>query len=278
MINAEESAYLLHYTPPLDFGGDPFLLLASSTGKAEAASLQQLSRINRPIITHSFSLLVDWFRDRNLPLPNRVVDLEVAKKLLIGRPKSDFDIERPWDMPSMLLKYVPSQYDHKQVRAALATHMAKPPISSFSNLRWMTAVAVKLPVLWQEIQAELIAGGENQRFEDIEVPVYNLMLQTQYRGMILDTAQRDSFLQSVDDEYMATHYQLAIHEGMDVARALADRTYLSSHLSYPLQNAETFNDILQIIKARKSSDRICALLHTVVSARRNRGILFRTIG
>ncbi len=278
MINTAEYAHLLHYTPPLEFGGDPLLLVVSPTGKAEATSLAQLSRINRPIVTHSFSLLVDWLRDRNLPLPDKIVDLEVAKKLLVGRPKSDFDIERPWDMPSMLLKYVPTQYDHKQIRAALATHMAKPPLSAFSNLRWMTAVAVKLPILWQEIQAELIASGENQRFEDIEVPVYNLMLHTQYRGMILDTAQRDSFLQSVDDEYMATHYQLAIHEGMDVERALADREYLSSRLSHPLQSAETFNDILQIIKARKSSDRICALLHAVVSARRNRGILLRTIG
>ena len=206
------------------------------------------------------------------------MDLEVAKKLLVGRPKSDFGIERPWDMPSMLLKYVPSQYDHKQVRAALITHMAKPPISAFSNLRWMTAITVNLPALWEEVQTELDESGERQRLEDIEVPAYNLMLQTQYRGILLDTIQRDNFLQSINDEYMATHHKLAIHEGMDVDRAFTDTEYLSSHLSYPIQAAETFNDVLKVIKARKNSDKICALLHAVVRTRRNRGILLRTIG
>nr|WP_281720146.1 DNA polymerase [Nitrosomonas nitrosa] len=278
MINPSECIYLLHYTPPLELGATPFLLQVSSGGSAEVTSIQQLSKSNQPIVTHSFSLLVDWFRHSNLPLPKLVVDLEIAKKLVIGRPKSDFNIEKPWDMPSMLLKYVPSQYDAKQVRATLITHIAKPHISDFSNLRWMTAVAVKLPALWQQIQAELDASEERQRFEDVEIPVYNLMLKVQYQGLILDPIQRDRFLQSIEDDYITAHYQLSIQEDIDVERAFSDIDYLSSRLSYPLHSAETFSDTQQIVKARKGSDRICALLHKVASARRNKRILLRTVG
>lgn len=278
MTDTAKCSYLLHYTPPPEFGEKPVLLLASNGRKVERISLEYLSQIDHRLVTHSFGLLVDWFRNRSLPLPAKVVDLEVAKKLLVGRPKSDFGLERPWDMPSLLLKYIPSRYDQKQIRATLLTHLGKPAISDFSNLRWMTAIAAKLPELWKETCTELNEKGEILRFDDVEVPAYNSMLQAQYRGITIDQLQRDKFLESNEDDFLAAHHQLTIREKIDVDRALKDTEYLSNCLPYPLQPSEKLADLAQVLKVRKDSDRICGLLHKVSSARRNKSILLRTIG
>ena len=223
MIETQRCCFLFHHTPPPDFGGNPLLLLSDADGKVHVATLEEVSGVELPIVTHSFSLLVDWFRSRAVPLPKQVVDLEVAQKLVVGRPKSDFDIERPWDMPSMLQRFVHRRYDPKRVRATLAMHLAKPPISDFANLRWMTAIAAGLPALWRELLGELEVKGELRRFLDIEVAAYNSMLASQCRGIRLDPHRRDSLLQVLEEDYVSAHHQLAIGKGIDVERALADR-------------------------------------------------------
>lgn len=277
MINDRCCAYLFHHTPPLGFEGEPLLLLSTGEGKVRSITLKQLARQEFPIVTHSFSLLVDWFRTRSLPLPRTVVDLEIAQKLLIGRPKSDFDIEKPWDMPSMFLKFVHPRYNPKNVRAALATHLSKPPISDYRNLRWMTAIAAGLPILWREMQNELERKGEKQRFFDVEVPAYNAMLGAQYRGIHLDQIIRDTILLAIEDDYISAHHELAIVKGIDVERALGDVRYLNGYLANPIEDTEEFNDTRELIKAQKDFDETCAMLYTVDTARRNRSILLRCI-
>lgn len=254
------------------------LLLSNQDGKVHVATLEEVSRAEHPIVTHSFPLLVDWLRNRMLPLPKQIVDLEVAQKLLVGRPKSDFDVERPWDMPSMLQRFVHRRYDPERVRAAMAAHLAKPPISDFANLRWMTAIATGLAGLWRELLAQLEAKGELRRFLDVEVPAYNAMLVSQYRGIRLDAHRRDGFLKVLEEDYVSAHHRLAIGNGIDVERALADVQYLSGHLIHAVQSAGEAFGALELIDARKDFDPICALLNAVAAARRNRTILLRSIG
>ena len=278
MIDTQSCCFLFHLTPPPDFGGNPLLLVSDVERKVHIATLEEVSEVKRPIVTHSFSLLVDWFRIRGLPLPEQVVDLEVAKKLLDGRPKSDFGIERPWDMHSMFQRFVHTRYDSKRVRASLATHLAKPPISDFANLRWMAAIATGMGTLWREILAELEAKGELGRFLNVEVPAYNVMLASQYRGIRLDAHRRDTLMELLEENYVSAHHQLAIGKGMDVERALADLQYLSGYLIHPIQYADEFADVPQLINSRKDFDPICAVLNDVANARRNRSILLRSIG
>jgi DNA polymerase-1 len=278
MIDDSDYCHLFHHSPPPDFGAEPLLLLSGADRKLRLTTLAELSQVELPIVTHSFSLLVEWFRNRSLRLPKKVVDLEVARKLLVGRPKSDFKAERPWDMPSMVQRFVHSRYDAQSVRAALVTHLAKPRISDFANLRWMAAIARNLPILWRELLVELETKGELRRFLDVEVPVYNAMLASQYAGIRLNAGRRDSCLQVLEKDYISAHHQLAIGKGIDVDRALADAQYLNRHLDHAIQSAEECSDAVELIEARKDIDPICALLSTVASARRNRSILLRSIG
>jgi len=278
MTSVSNNVFLFHYTPPTDFGVEPTLLVADGSGKVERWSLDQLAACPDPIVTHSFSLLVDWFRKSELKLPKAVIDLEVAAKLLTGRPKSDFDVERPWDMPSVLRSLIPSNREERLLRATMVTHLAKPAFSEFGNLRWMMAVAKGLPALWEVTVERLKTKGEYERFLDYEVTAYNAMLSTQYRGIELDETIRDRFLDEIEKEYRHAHFTLAISKKIDVERALGDAEYLLTVLGLPNRNADDLPEVQDLIAAREDFDDTCRLLGEVVSARRNKGILLRSFG
>jgi DNA polymerase I len=278
MTSVSNNVFLFHYTPPPDFGVEPTLLVADGSGKVERWSLHQLAACPNPIVTHSFSLLVDWFRKSELKLPKAVIDLEVAAKLLTGRPKSDFDVERPWDMPSVLRSLIPSNREERLLRATMATHLARPAFSEFGNLRWMMAIAKGLPALWEVTVERLKTKGEYERFLDYEVTAYNAMLSTQYRGIELDETIRDRFLDEIEKEYRHAHFTLAISKKIDVERALGDAEYLLTVLGLPNRNADDLPEVQDLIAAREDFDDTCRLLGEVVSARRNKGILLRSFG
>jgi DNA polymerase-1 len=278
MTSVSNNVFLFHYTPPTDFGVEPTLLVADGGGRVERWSLDQLAACPNPIVTHSFSLLVDWFRKSDLKLPKAVIDLEVAAKLLTGRPKSDFDVERPWDMPSVLRSLIPSNREERLLRATMATHLAKPAFSEFGNLRWMMAIAKGLPALWEVTVERLKTKGEYERFLDYEVTAYNAMLSTQYRGIELDETIRDRFLDEIEKEYRHAHFTLAISKKIDVERALGDAEYLLTVLGLPNRNADDLPEVQDLIAAREDFDDTCRFLGEVVSARRNKGILLRSFG
>jgi DNA polymerase I len=273
----EGLSFVLHHTPPLEFGREPVLFRSTVEGDVEAISLEELAASDRPIVTHSFSLLVDWLRRKALPLPTTILDLEVAKKLLVGRPRSEFRTEPPWTMPQMLLNLVPLEYRSDQVELALKAHMGVPAGSKANDLNWMIAITRELPKLWRAMRLELESNGERRRFDDVEVPVYNAMLEAQYRGLCVDMKERDLLLKSLERQYLSAHHQLAIREGVDVDRAFVDLNYLSSLIDYR-HESEELTSADELIQTLKHSNPICSLLDCVEEARENRRILLRTGG
>lgn len=270
-------SFLLHHTPPPEFAREPVLFRSRVGEEPEVISLNELSACKEPIVTHSFSLLVDWFRRKSLPLPNTIIDLEVAKKLLIGRPKSDFRGEPPWTMAQMLLKLLPDEYRSDHVKLVLTTHFGKLMLSESDDLRWINHISRQLPVLWDAMSTELERKGEKRRFEDVEIPVYNAMLEAQYNGLRVDIEERKLALELLEQQYMSAHHELTIRKGVDVERAFVDFEYLLNLLDQPIK-LEVSASVKEIIRGQKDSDQICWLLNCVEEARVNRRILFRMGG
>jgi DNA polymerase I len=270
----DKVCFLLHHTKPLDFGTPPKLLMVSPSGtKITGVTMQILSEIPYPVVTHSFALLVEWFRKGGLKLPTQVLDLEIAKKLLVGRPKADYEAVFPWDMPSLLSPFLPARYDLGKFRAAFAAHLASPTPTNFGDIRAMVEIASKLPYLWTSVVSELKLTGEWTRYLNVEVPVYNLLLSMQYRGIEIDEEQRKEFLNTIEDQYIAAHHELAIELKVDVERAFIDTSYLSSLVKEPIE----YNcDVKKFIKAKRNENHVCFLLHSVDRSRTNRRILLRT--
>ncbi|MHB8066402.1 MAG: DNA polymerase, partial [Desulfobaccales bacterium] len=269
--------YLFHSTPPIEVGFSPLLLLRSPLGDLREVKLTDIAGFKSPLVTHSFTLLIDWFRRYSLPLPANVVEIELAKKLIVGRPKSDFKKgSLPWDMSEIIAPYLPEEYNQPKMRQALSTHLTRPSTEAFSNLKWMEIAAGLLPQIWEDLKKNLIRIGEAERFFSIEVPVYNVMLISQLEGVRVAPDKRDALLCQVEMDYLSSHHSLAITQRIDVPRALNDVLYLAEHLGIGSIEKSEFYSPQEIISQFKTSDQICSLLHTILSARRNKGILLKT--
>lgn len=276
MIDKKYFHFLFHYTPPVEIGPEPILLLLNPNGKIKKISLVELSAVKRGIITYSFSLLTEWLRKKDLPLPPNILDICLAQKLLTGRPKSDFKNKLPWDIWQMLEPYLAERNKFPGVKAALQNHLAYPKKNDFGNLRWGVAMLHALENLWKDISLNIEKQGENNRFFKVEVPAYNLMLQIQYTGICIDERKRNDFLVELDSDYVRAHHSLAIHHGLNVDRALQSTTYLGQSIGLNENDYSQFQTAAEIIHNFKKTDTKCSLLHTLTSSKRNKGILMRT--
>jgi len=144
------------------------------------------------------------------------------------------------------------------------------------NLRIPERILRALPPLWGEIQLELEERGEYTRFFDIEMPVYNTLLRSQYLGICIDEDVRDCLLIEVDQAHVSAHHKLTIKHGLNVEKALKGAEYLQSILGLDRHDTPITLSTDKIIGLNKGYDERCNLLHEVSSARRNMAILNRT--
>jgi DNA polymerase I-like protein with 3'-5' exonuclease and polymerase domains len=274
MSDRQQEWYLYHYTPPIDMGPQPVLLLTSPAGETRQIELSELAAFRHPLVTHSFTFLVDWFRRLSLDLPDNVIDIETAKKLLVGRPKSDFAGKvLPWDMSAIMLPYLPTEYDNIAVKRALSTHLAEPRAEDLGDFNWMLTASRALLDVWRDLVRDLSTTGESERFFSVEIPVYQVMLGTQLAGIRVDATKRDTFLSEVESQYITAHHFLAVKHNVHVDRALHDASYLATCLNLPdIQDMDPKN----IIGSLKDSEPVCSKLHDIDSARRNKTIMLRT--
>jgi DNA polymerase-1 len=274
MSDRQQEWYLFHYTPPIGMGPSPVLILTSPTGETRKIEFDELSAFKHPLVTHSFTFLVDWFRRLSLDLPVNVIDIEAAKRLLVGRPKSDFSgTVLPWDMSTIMLPYLPANYDTMAVRRALSTHLAEPKADDLDDFHWMLTAARAMLDVWRDLVRDLSTAGEYDRFLSVEVPAYQVMLQTQLVGIRIDATKRDAFLSEVESQYITAHHSIAVKNNIHIDRALHDTSYLATCLNLPdIQDM----DPKDVIVSLKDSEPVCAKLHDIDLARRNKTILLRT--
>ncbi len=269
---------LIHFTPPSGLGVAPLLFVAEPGSRPQPTSLETLSQLDRPLIAHSFGLLVEWFRAANLPLPAQVLDLEGARRLLVGRPKREFgDRELPWAFRPLLKQFVSEPLlDDEDLREAVGHQLGVPLSLQESDRDLLRDVLAKSTErAWEDTRDRLEVAGEYERFASVEVPVYNSMLTTQFRGFRIDRRERDRLLRRVQQQITARQYGLSISRGVDIERARLDLPYLVGILGLGEAVCEKFSSAREVIDQYRAVDPICEALQKLFRDRRNRSILLR---
>lgn len=273
-----EEVFLFHFTPPLGLGAEPVLMLLEGAQAPRAIAIEAIGDLKRPVVTHSFSLLADWLRQRNVAPRGTVIDLECAQRLITGRRKGEVGPSKPWEMAEMWFRVLPTEYQTAEVRRALNAHFALPVAAPGDNQAWLEAAARVMPELWRHLKGELEEKQEWERYLAVEVPIYNQFIGSQIRGIAVDPAANAAALRAAEEEYLAAHHRLAIGMKLDVERALRDIEYLGSQLRQPIRASDEWMDARELVESRRGSDEVCELLHKVTRATLNRAILLRTSG
>lgn len=271
----ERRGYLFHHTPPQDFCTEPLLLVLREGEKPVRLTLQDLSRYSEPLVAHSFTLLVDWLREKGLSLPDCVIDLELAKKLLLGAKRPALKREAPWTLSKLLEPTLRDSSSISHLRDI--EHHLRQPSREITDLEsWAGTVAEALRSAWGDLEVMLRNAGEHERFFEIELPSYNLMLAVQYAGVGIDSHTRDKFVEELEEEYEALHYELAIEQGINIQRAFGDPEYLASIAKIRLPETGPRPSAAFLVEKYRRISTQCGQLRELRLLRTNRDILFRT--
>ena len=176
-----KQAYLICLKNPFEL--KPFLLLKEAEGVYVFRDIQYLLSYEE-IFSYGFSDLVNSFREKECKKLPEVIDLETAKKLIVGKQKDDFKSgEEPWVLGNIIGRYVTpkslialNNFLQLKMKASELEVVLKEVASDLMN---------GFKKSWTDLNVELVLNAEYLRFYEIENPIYNLFLKSQLNGIFV---------------------------------------------------------------------------------------------
>lgn len=154
----------------------PCLLISCNESTVISHDVSSLSRYPK-VVSYGFSLIADQIRIHNVDIPY-VFDIETAKKLLIGQPKSFFkEGAEPWSLKALLA----SELEESPLR--WLDDFLKLRGSHVPTIDVATALLNAFTASWLRIVKDLNSQDEAKRFFNVEAPVYNVFLNSEIKGI-----------------------------------------------------------------------------------------------
>ncbi|MEW5894445.1 MAG: DNA polymerase [Candidatus Omnitrophota bacterium] len=153
-------------------------------------------------VSYDFSCVIDKFRsEERMSLP-RLIDVQTAKKLIVGRKKNEFAPEnQPWILKNIIGKYVePSSI--KWLSEFLKLRITPSDIEAHAA-NFVADIMKGFEKAWSDIEEDLEKANEGERFRMIENPLYNIFLHTQLFGV---SVPKEDLLEILNDLYRV-HYK-----------------------------------------------------------------------
>lgn len=197
--------YLSFFADPFQTA-EPALAFGEGNREPREITLEELSKIRKPIVAHDFWMLVNSFRVRNLRLPSCIIDIPTAIKLCTGQPRSAFRNAYPWDYwraikPLFARSESVGQYDHIREIFFSKQHLSFNRAELPALLKSLVQRTIEL---WQKVAADLDSRGETKRFFEIELPIYNLFLERQLLGIQIDKELITSHIKTLTHEHYSS--------------------------------------------------------------------------
>jgi DNA polymerase I-like protein with 3'-5' exonuclease and polymerase domains len=179
----------------------PVLVLADPSGKCREVSLGDLALTHANVVTYDAARLVDLFKYSSQRLPNTLVDIRIALRLLSGVARDEGG-ESLWDAVALLRDLIPSPADGKTFKDLIEARIPRPSRSEL--IRIASLGAVSLSKLWEKLTQELKQNDEERRLFEIEIPVQQIFFNRQLKGIALDNdALKASLSSAQNDKYSA---------------------------------------------------------------------------
>ncbi len=176
-----ESLFMICLRHPLE--EKPYVLMKVGNRVFYSRYVRSILRYSE-IVAYNFEECIDQLRDLKPSRLPKVVDIVTAKKLLTGRPKSDYKVgNEPWILKGIIREFVSREtlmWLHKINQLEV--------VSLDTDENFLKNIADLLNGFnsaWAAIEKDLNLKDEKGRFTQVEVPIYNLFLRTQLDGLVL---------------------------------------------------------------------------------------------
>ncbi len=172
--------YLTYIINPYTLSGKSFFKLEEN-GAIRDITLKQLSDEPSTIVTYDFWILVPYFRNLKVSLPKSIVDVSQVARLLTGKSHLEYKESSPWSVWKLL-----DAIDHdKEDFYAVKRWFFKgyPGLEKYEPNALLAKFSNGIKILWEKQLANLEAAGEYSRYFDIEKPINEILINSQYKGI-----------------------------------------------------------------------------------------------
>lgn len=211
---AMNNIYLHFIISPFDDLFKPKMYILDEQENFKLISLSELSVCTNRIVTHNFWMLVESFRMNDIPLPKSILDLSFLSKLIIGKPKSDFNHMKPWEIWSLLFQYYNSSSEEldyiKNIFYSKSSYIEDALHKSKMKV-FLKNIKLCHNLLFQKLE-EI---QEKERFINIELPVFHIMLNRQYLGIKYDEEKLIKVIKDIESDYYRKLKKLNFEYGID---------------------------------------------------------------
>jgi DNA polymerase I-like protein with 3'-5' exonuclease and polymerase domains len=168
----------------------------------------ELLRSHKQLISLGFSCVLEAFRQRRYRRMPYLIDVQTAKRLSVGRPRSEFKTgHEPWQIVEILGRNI-SQDSRRWLTA-----FTKIESLDFPENMVAQNIMDGLAAAWATIETELEQKGEAKRFYEIEVPIYNIFLKTELNGIHVDQTKLRELLDVLQRQRYGSYKTLELKHG-----------------------------------------------------------------
>ena len=169
-----------------------------------------------------------------------VFDIQLMKRIIIGLPSGNFhEGSAPWD----LVETLGNESNRTVLKKIHDIHLQKKLFSNFSTNEINECKIVFLDSIeevFEKLNNDLIEKGEDKRFLDIELPIYNLFLKTQFHGINIDELSIEEKITKLDFDYFKALKEVEISYNIPSQIINAGLTF--TKLGYYTKHCNSFEE------------------------------------
>jgi DNA polymerase-1 len=197
--------FLAYFATPFDADQSMFTV-SDSFGQVRELKLEDVCTIQTLLVSYQLPAFVDLVRVSGGTLPNCLVDIGDALKIQSGTSRDDGG-ESQWDIWTALEPHISEVADFQAIISGVETRTALPDRQEMYRL--LAACARALRDLWLSTCDVLSIHGEYERFSGIEIPIQQIFLFRQLKGIAVNRDVLSSTLNRVRNEKYSAFREIA---------------------------------------------------------------------
>jgi DNA polymerase I-like protein with 3'-5' exonuclease and polymerase domains len=282
--------YLTYLANPVDAGSLSIAVRIENENKI--VSPDKLIYLKGDIVTHDSWYLIDTLKDLKCEIPNSIIDINLLERFLAGIPEYEAQTKNglSWDTYNILLQEYADSKNLKAVRRHFWSNEKSLKEEVINEFLFEFLEALERYYLKK---LEFLSIEEKAAIFEIEMPVLNVFLQAQTKGVSVDNELITRNLDAIDTEYYKVLSVLKdkyafkggpfdtayIHSYIEENGIDTDRHYIGSPVDQIIEYTKDYDDRMQALhELRRSRSTKNALLKLSFCDDSKAHIIFNTFG
>ncbi len=271
--------YLISHIKP-DNKNTKFYLLKDGVFEVKT-NIDDILISDNTIVSFDFNRLIRHIKEQKYAniVPPNIFDIESAARLLVGKPKSEFENSFPWSIWTMMEENFYAE-DKKELEKIRRLYFGIDLVENNQNVKELFERFIReMKKLYENLKEKLTTQNEYQRFIKIEKKISQIILERTSKGIHFDNDSIQKkinkyikFLYRIKNKLQLEYSIFRNNDKKHIRQNLKKLGY--NYISYKLGVGET-DEYKRLLKLARRKDFLIFLLYQEEKISRNLTILQR---